>query len=135
MNGTLIDTSVLSDVFDSSSEHHEWSSDAVLVAEARGPLIINPIVFAEISIPFASPAELDACLHPDIDRRPLPWEASFLAGKAFQIYRRRGGTKTSPLSDFYIGAHAAVEGLHVLTRDPRRVTSYFGTVTVISPEV
>lgn len=133
MSGTLLDTSVLSDVLDASSERHAWSSDALLMALARGPLVINPIVYSEISIPFVEIEELDGCLGADIERRALPWPAAFLAGKAFQRYRQRGGTKTSPLPDFYIGAHAAVEDLHVLTRDPRRITSYFKTVTVISP--
>jgi predicted nucleic acid-binding protein len=133
VSGTLLDTSVLSDVLDPSSAWNQWSSDALLLALARGPLIINPIVFAEISIPYESPDELAAMIDPDIERRALPWAAAFLAGKAFQRYRRRGGTRTSPLPDFYIGAHAAVEQLDVLTRDPRRVTSYFHTVNVIAP--
>lgn len=133
MNGTIIDANVLIDVFDPVEKWHEWSCDAVLLALARGPLVLNPIAYAELSVPFDSPADLDGIISPDIERRALPWPAAFLAGKAFQQYRRRGGTRRSPMPDFYIGAHAAVEQLDVLTRDPRRISSYFPTVTVISP--
>lgn len=133
MTGTLVDTNVIVDVLDPGSPWHEWCSDALLVAMSRGPVCINPIIYAELSVSFAEPRDVDASLDHDIERRDLPWSAAFLAGKAHQLYRRRGGVKTSPLPDFYIGAHAAVAGLDVLTRDPRRFTSYFRGITVISP--
>ena len=133
MNGTLLDANVLIDVFDPSAASHAWSSEALMVAMSRGPVFINPVVYAELSVPFHEPSDLEMALGPDIERRDLPWAASFLAGKAFREYRRRGGVRTSPLPDFYVGAHAAVEQLDIITRDPRRVTSYFPRVQVIHP--
>ena len=133
MTGALLDTNVVASALDDSSDWNTWCSDAILAAMSRGPISINPIIYAELSVPFQHVEDLDAALAADIERRELPWAAAFLAGKAFQIYRRRGGTRTSPLPDFYIGAHAAVEGLDIVTRDPRRFTSYFPTVNVISP--
>lgn len=133
MTGTLIDTSVLSDVLDASSPWHEWSADALLLASARGPIVLTTIVYAEASIPFEDPVAFELAIGDDFERRPMPSPAGFLAGKAFLEYRRRGGTKASPLPDFFIGAHAAVEGLDILTRDPRRFLSYFRGITVISP--
>jgi predicted nucleic acid-binding protein len=134
VNGTLIDTNVLADTFDTSSPWNGWSTDAILLAEARGPILVNPIIVAEASIPFSDPLEFEQALGQDIEQRSLPWSAAFLAGKAFREYRRRGGTRRSPLPDFYIGAHAAVERLQVLTRDPKRFLSYFRGITVIAPD-
>jgi len=112
----------------------EWSSEAVAIAADRTEIAINPLIYAEISPHFASPEELDNAFPVMIFRRePLPFEAAFLAGKAFTKYRGRGGTRTSPLSDFYIGAHAAVSRLELLTRDPRRFRAYFPRVKIISP--
>lgn len=100
----------------------------------RGPLAINPLIYAEISADFDTIEALDEALPPtDYRREPLPWEAGFLAGQAFLLYRKRGGTKRSPIADFYIGAHAAVCGYRILTRDTRRYSSYFPTVPLISP--
>lgn len=100
-----------------------------------GVLIINPIIYAEVSVGFDRIEELDEALPADAFRRdPLPWEAAFLAGKCFLAYRRRGGTRRSPLPDFYIGAHAAVKGLPLLTRDPNRYRTYFPHLTLLSPE-
>lgn len=100
-----------------------------------GPLFVNPIVYAEISIGFTTPEACDLALSERwVERIPMPWPASFLAGKAFLHYRRRGGPKLSPLPDFFIGAHAAVDGLRLLTRDPARYRTYFPTVELISPE-
>ncbi len=134
MNGTLVDTNIIIDVFDPDCEWHRWSSDALLLAAARGPLVINPIVYSELSGPFDDPIDLDVALLGSFERHDLPWPAAFLAGKAFREYGKRGGQARSPLPDFYIGAHAAVAGLDVLTRDPRRFTSYFRGITVISPD-
>jgi predicted nucleic acid-binding protein len=99
-----------------------------------GMLIINPIIYAEISIGFERIEELDEVLPADSFRRdPLPWEAAFLAGKCFLDYRRRGGSRRSPLPDFYIGAHAAVAGLPLLTRDARRYRTYFPHLSLLTP--
>jgi predicted nucleic acid-binding protein len=133
MSGTIIDTNVLIDIADSNAPWHDWSADAFLLALARGPVVINPIVYSELAVPYTDQATLDEHLSPEIEHRALPWAAAFLAGGALREHRRRGGTRSVPLPDFYIGAHAAVEQLDVLTRDPRRITSYFPTVTVISP--
>ena len=98
-------------------------------------LAINPIIYAEVSIRYSTVEELEGLLPlEDFTRLELPYEAAFLAGKALITYRRRGGTRTTPLADFYIGAHAAVAGLRLLTRDPRRYRAYFPTVDLIAPE-
>ena len=126
MNSTLIDANVLIDLFDDSSEWQGWSDAMLAQCLERGPLVINPIVFAEISLGFSSLEELEDTLPVDFARREaLPWDAAFLAGKAFRQYRREGGQRRSPLPDFYIGAHAAVAGHTLLTRDPRRYRHYF----------
>ena len=97
--------------------------------------MINPIVFAEVALAFDSQGELEAHLRPqEYQRRPLPWNAAMLTAKAFLKYRRAGGARTSPLPDFYIGAHAQVERLTLLTRDAARYRTYFPKVKVISPE-
>ena len=96
---------------------------------------INPVIYAELAARFPTPTELDDALPPDLFlRSPLPYEAGFLAGHAFRAYRRRGGTKTSPLSDFLIGAHAAVNGWRIVTRDVRLYRRYFSSVDLITPE-
>lgn len=113
----------------------EWSAQAVAECAENSKLIINPIIYAEISVSFATIEALDAALSPALyHREPLPWEAGFLAGKCYLSYRRRGGTRNSPLPDFYIGAHAAVSGLALLTRDAQRYRSYFPRVEILSPE-
>jgi predicted nucleic acid-binding protein len=133
--GTLVDTSVLLDVATGDPVWADWSSRALAGAVRSGPVLINPVVFAEVSVGFTRVEELDDALPPDIFRRePLPYVAAFLAGKAFLTYRRRGGTKTLPLPDFFIGAHAAVAEFALLTRDARRFRTYFPTVRLICPE-
>ena len=98
-------------------------------------LAINPVIYAEVSIRFARIEDLDASLSTrDFERLAIPFEAAFLAGKAFLRYRRRGGARHAPLPDFFIGAHAAVSGLSLLTRDPRRYRSYFPRLPLIAPE-
>ncbi len=100
-----------------------------------GTLVINPIVYAEVSVSFARIEDLDDVLSDEAYvRAPLPWEAAFLAGKCFLEYRRRGGARRSPLSDFYIGAHAAVAGLPLLTRDARRYRTYFPSLHLLAPQ-
>lgn len=100
-----------------------------------GALFANQIVYAEVSIGFPTAEECEWALSVQgIERVPIPWPAAFLAGKAFVAYKRRGGSKRSPLPDFFIGAHAAVAGLRLLTRDPARYRAYFPTVELIAPE-
>jgi predicted nucleic acid-binding protein len=100
-----------------------------------GMLVINPIIYAEVSIGFERVEDLDEVLPADSFRRDsLPWEAAFLAGKCFLAYRRKGGIRRSPLPDFYIGAHAAVAGLPLLTRDARRYRTYFPHLSLLAPE-
>ena len=131
----LVDSNVIIDVLTRDPAWRAWSEAALGEAADRDELVINPIIFAEIASGFATMAELDLHLGPDAFRRlPLPYEAGFVAGRAFVEYRRRGGLRTSPLPDFYIGAHAAVSGLSLLTRDTRRYAGYFPKVRLIAPD-
>lgn len=134
MRSTLVDSNVLIDLFDETSEWRGWSDAMLTRAAARGPLVINPIVFAEVAAGFDAIEDVDEALPEAFLRRePLPWAAAFLAGRAFVQYRRRGGTTSAPLPDFYIGAHAAVAGYTLLTRDARRYRFYFPKLQVIAP--
>jgi predicted nucleic acid-binding protein len=130
---TLVDTSVLLDVLHEDEAWFDWSAAMLAACGERGRLYINPVIYAEASVQFATREELDAALTPWVEPLPLPWEAAFLAGKAFERYRRRGGVKTRPLPDFFVGAQAAVSRLAVLTRDPKHIRRYFSTVRVIAP--
>jgi predicted nucleic acid-binding protein len=132
---TLVDTSVILDIVTEDAAWAEWSGDALTHARDDGVLVINPIVYAEVSIGFDRIEDLeDAIPADDFQREALPYEAGFVAGKAFLAYRRRGGQKGSPLPDFYIGAHAAVRRYRLLTRDGARYRNCFPTVTLITPE-
>lgn len=131
---TLVDTNVLLDVFSDDPEWADWSSSALADAHDTGRLVINPIIFAELSMRFDSAEMLDAALSAlDIERDDLPYEGAFAAGAAYLQYRRRGGNRRSPLPDFYIGAHALARGYRLLSRDSARYSTYFPDVTVISP--
>lgn len=131
----LVDSNVILDIATEDPHWYEWSSAALSSVADRSPLAINPIIYAEVSIGFDRIEDLDALLPTDVFRRaPLLYEAAFLAGKAFLAYRRQKGTSTTPLPDFYIGAHAAIEGLTLLTRDVSRYRTYFPTVPLISPD-
>ncbi len=131
---TLVDANVLLDSLDEGSEWEDWSASMIASASETGVLVINPIIYAEVSVGFRSIDDLDDALPPEyFTRAPLPWEAGFLAGKVFEQYRRRGGAKRSPLPDFYIGAHAAVTGMTLLTRDARRYRAYFPKLRIIAP--
>jgi predicted nucleic acid-binding protein len=111
-----------------------WAGDALAGARDEGRLVINPIVYAEVSTGFDKIEDLDDTLpEADFEREPLPYQAGFLAGKAFLSYRRRGGERRSPRPDFYIGAHAAVRHYRLLTRDAARYRSYFPSVELIAP--
>ena len=129
----LVDANVLLDILIPDPEWEEWSSAALAEAAESSLLAINPIVFAEVSVGFDRIEELEAALPEELQREALPWDAAFLAGKAFVSYRRRGGSKRSPLPDFYIGAHAAVRGYTLLTRDARRYRTYFPSLPLIAP--
>lgn len=134
MSSTLVDSNVLIDLFDEASEWRDWSDAMVARSARRGPLVINPIVFAEVAAGFDSLEDVEEALPTAFLRREaLPWEAAFLAGRAFVHYRRRGGMRPAPLPDFYIGAHAAVAGHTLLTRDDRRYRYYFPKLRVIAP--
>jgi predicted nucleic acid-binding protein len=131
---TLVDSNVLLDIFTEDEDWLDWSADRLEDAASRGAVVINPIIYAEVSMRFETIEELDEALPAAYYRRePLPWEAAFLAGQCFVKYRRRGGTRRSPLPDFYIGAHAAVARLTLLTRDARRYRTYFPTLRLIAP--
>jgi len=132
---TLVDSNVLLDLVTDDPKWAQWSSDALSRAAEESALAINPLIFAEVSIGFTTVEELEQLLPPEeFGRLALPYEAAFLAGKAFLSYRRRGGQRSAPLADFYIGAHAAVAGMRLLTRDPRRYRTYFPTVHLLAPE-
>jgi predicted nucleic acid-binding protein len=131
----LVDSNVIIDVLTQDARWAAWSEAALIDAADRDEIAINPIIYAEIASGFATMATLDAHLGAGEFRRlPLPYEAGYVAGRAFVEYRRRGGVRTSPLPDFYIGAHAAVAGLALLTRDARRYASYFPRVKLIAPD-
>jgi hypothetical protein len=131
---TLVDSSVLLDVMTEDARWGEWSVRALERCANEGALAINTVIYAEVSIRFDRIEELDAALpEREYQRLPFPWEAGFLAGKSFLRYRRRGGARSAPLPDFFIGAHAAISGLRLLTRDAARIRSYFPRVAVISP--
>jgi len=130
----LIDSNVLIDVLTQDADHSAWSSARLAEVLDERHAAINPIIFAEVATGFASPEELEAALPATAYRRlELPWAAAWHAAHAFVEYRRRGGTRRSPLPDFYIGAHALVDGLAVLTRDPSCYRSYFPGVGLIAP--
>jgi predicted nucleic acid-binding protein len=131
---TLVDTNVLLDVATDDAAWATWSTQALADAFDRGDVVVNPLVYAEVSVGFERVEDLDRFLPSELFRRePLPYRAGFLAGKAFLAYRRRGGARRSPLPDFYIGAHAALSGYRLLTRDRARYTSYFPQLVVDSP--
>ena len=131
---TLVDSNVLLDVVTEDPEWAHWSDAMLADAGRAGRLVINPLIYAEISAGYERIEELDAALPPAyFIREPLPWPAAFLAGKAFVTYRRRGGTRPVPLTDFYIGAHAAVAGYTLLTRDASRYRTYFPKLRIVSP--
>jgi predicted nucleic acid-binding protein len=135
MSGTLVDSNVLIDVLGDSARWGTRSEKAIRAAGADGPLVINEVIYAEVSVRYADTDELDLDLPIDyFQREHTPWPAAFLAGKAFLAYRQKGGRRLSPLPDFFIGAHAAITGLRLLTRDPRRYRTYFPTVELIAPE-
>lgn len=134
MTAVLIDANVLLDVMTEDAQWSAWSAEAIERAADRYRLVINPVIYAEVSVRFSHIEELDEALpQPMFDREPIPYEAAFLAGKAFLAYRRLGGTRTLPLPDFFIGAHAAVAGYTLMTRDAARYRTYFPKLPLITP--
>jgi len=135
MKGVLVDSNILLDVFTEDKLWMNWSESRLDYYRSKHTLFINPIVYAEISIRFDDVEELEDVLKiGGFLMREIPKEALFLAGKAFLAYRKRGGSRRSPLPDFFIGAHAAVEKIPLLTRDAKRYKIDFPTVDLVSPE-
>jgi hypothetical protein len=135
MADVMLDSNVLLDVLTEDPAWFGWSSRTLEECAQNHILVINPIIYAEVSIGFDRMEDLDAALPENlIERRPIPLEAAFLAGKCFLKYRGRGGQKQSTLPDFFIGAHAAVEKMTLLTRDASRYRTYFPRLRLISPE-
>jgi predicted nucleic acid-binding protein len=130
----LVDSNVILDVVTEDPQWFEWSAQMLAEYANQGTLVINPIIYAEVSVGFNQIEALEAVLPPEFFRRDsLPYSAAFLAGQRFLEYRRRGGEQRSPLPDFYIGAHAAIAELPLLTRDVRRYRTYFPNVELIIP--
>ena len=134
MATAMVDSNVLLDVLTEDKRWFTWSSEALTEYGENHILVINPIIYAEVSVGFGRIEALERALPEDmVLRRSIPPEAAFLAGKCFERYRRRGGIKRSPLPDFFIGAHAAVEGMVLITRDKSRYRDYFPTLDLICP--
>ncbi|MGH3932020.1 MAG: type II toxin-antitoxin system VapC family toxin [Pseudonocardiaceae bacterium] len=132
---TLIDSSVLLDVIREDPVWSSWSEESLARVADEGPLVINSIVYAEVSTTYATMEEFDAALaEAGLERLEVPWPAAFLAGRCHIEYRRRGGARTRTLPDFFIGAHAAVLGMRLLTRDAARYRTYFPSVDIIAPD-
>lgn len=134
MSRVLVDSNVLLDVVGERGQWSTWSEAALQATASLARLVVNPVIFAEVSVRYSRIEDLDAALPANLfDREPLPYEAAFLAGKAYLDYRRRGGARSSPLPDFFIGAHAAVSGYRLLTRDVARYRTYFPKLDLIAP--
>ncbi|MEX2647519.1 MAG: type II toxin-antitoxin system VapC family toxin [Alphaproteobacteria bacterium] len=130
----LVDSNVILDVATADPSWAAWSTSALASAAETAILVINPLIYAEVSIGYRRIEDLETAIPASLYRRePLPYEAAFLAGKAFLAYRRRRGPSTTPLPDFYIGAHAAHARYRLLTRDAARCRTYFPTVELIAP--
>jgi predicted nucleic acid-binding protein len=125
---------VILDILTEDKKWFSWSSETLAAHAEQNILVINPMIYAEVSIRFEHIEDLEEALSPSYFRRDaLPWEAAFLAGKCFLAYRRKGGRKSAPLPDFFIGAHAAVARIPLLTRDVSRYRTYFPSLKLIAP--
>jgi predicted nucleic acid-binding protein len=134
MNSVLVDSNVILDVATNDSRWAEWSAARLEELANETTVVVNPIIYSEVSIGFDRIEDVERALPADLFRREaLPWEATFLAGKCFLRYRRSAGVKRAPLPDFYVGAHAAVSGHRLLTRDAARYRTYFPRVELITP--
>ncbi len=135
MPATLVDSCVLIDVLADDPQWADWSIQKLEILGNQAPLVINPLILAEISPRFACAADLEAALAMlPLQRQALPWDAAFLAGQAFKVYRQSKGMQRSPMPDFYIGAHALLSGMRLLTRDANRYRNYFPKLSVVCPE-
>lgn len=135
MTAVLVDSNVLLDLMSEDVDWFTWSAGAIEHAADHFRLVINAVIYSEVSVRYSRIEDLDAALPKAMfDREAIPYEAAFLAGKSFLAYRQRGGLKRSPLPDFLIGAHAAVAGYRLLTRDAARYRSYFPRLRLMSPE-
>jgi predicted nucleic acid-binding protein len=135
MTSVLVDSNVLLDVMTGDPHWSDWSAAAIERTADRHRLAINAVIYAEVSIRYSRIEDLEAALPKGlIDREAIPFEAAFLAGKSFLAYRQRGGTRRSPLPDFFVGAHAAVAGYRLITRDAARYRTYFPGLDLISPD-
>ncbi len=134
MSAVLVDSNVLLDIMTEDPQWFSWSAGALARAAETMRLVINPIIYAEVSIRYSRIEDLnDALPQTFVEREPLPYEAAFLAGKAFLIYRKHSGVRRSPLPDFFIGAHASVARYSLLTRDAGRYRTYFPKLPLIAP--
>jgi len=132
---TLVDTNVLIDIAVRDPDWRDWSRKHLRQARERGSVVVNQIILAEFSIRYESPDSVDEALPPEeFSRESLPWPAAFAAARAFRLYRRSGGRRERILPDFFIGAHAAIRGYAVLTRDIAGYRTYFPTVDIIAPD-
>jgi len=135
MTAVLVDSNVLLDIMTEDPRWFSWSAGAIESTADRFRLVINAIVYAEVSIRYSRIEDLDLALPRTMfDREPIPYDAAFLAGKVFVVYRRQGGSRPSPLPDFFVGAHAAVAGYRVMTRDTARYRTYFPKLPLIAPD-
>lgn len=134
MSSVLVDSNVILDVVGGDPRWRLWSSRQLEQQAEHAILVINPLIYAEVAAGYERIEDVELALPHDVFRREaLPYEAAFAAGHCFRRYRRQGGARRSPLPDFYIGAHAAVAGHRLLTRDARRYRSYFPTLEIVAP--
>ena len=135
MTDTLVDTNIILDIAEEDADWQAWSERWLANAAENGDLLINQVVYAELAAGYATREALNAALDGQHYRREdIPWDAAYAAGHAYLAYGRRGGARTSPLPDFFIGAHAAVRGYTLLTRDRGFYAAYFPTLALVSPE-
>jgi predicted nucleic acid-binding protein len=135
MPATLVDSCVLIDVLADDPLWADWSMQKLENLGNQAPLVINPLILAEISPRFARASDLEAALDAlPLQKQALPWDAAFLAGQAFKVYRQAKGMQRSPMPDFYIGAHALLGNMRLLTRDAQRYRTYFPKLHVVCPE-
>ncbi len=134
MTPVLVDSCIVIDLLAEASDWYQWSLATLSEVSESRALAINQIIYAEIASAYDTPADVECALAPfDFIRLSLPWDAAFLSGLAYRIYRQRGGNRRSPLPDFYIGAHAMTAGMALLTRDETRYRSYFPRLQLITP--
>lgn len=135
MTDTIIDTNVLIDLSDDGEEWFAWSAARVAEAASAGRVIVNQVIYSELAGGYATREDLEGTLRrAGLAKEEVPWDAAFMAGIAFQVYRSRGGSRRVPLPDFFIGAHALVRGYKLLTRDRGYFAGYFPSLDVIAPD-